>query len=58
MIINSTRSYIQRDDSFKHEKQLPDTDLLLFAKILKNEIDEGFYYVQMHIIDTIKQILL
>lgn len=29
--------------------------MVLFAKILKNEVDEGFHFVQVHITNTIKQ---
>ena len=31
--------------------------MALFAKILKNEVDEGFHYVQLHITTSIKQYL-
>lgn len=34
-----------------------DNDVVLFAKILKNQIDEGFYYVQQHIRETIKSFI-
>ena len=34
-----------------------DHDITLFAKILKNECDEEFRFVQMHVKDNLTQIL-
>ncbi len=31
--------------------------MALFAKILKNEVNEGFHYVQLHITTSVKQYL-
>ena len=53
-IINSIRAYISAsEDDYTNEAH--DSEVALFAKILKNEIDEGFYYVQVHISASVKQ---
>lgn len=46
MIINGVRTYINDD----HE-------IALFAKILKNECDEEFRFIQLHVKDTLANIL-
>lgn len=45
-IINGLRAYLNED----HE-------VALFAKVLKNECDEEFRYIQVHVRDTLKAVL-
>lgn len=41
-IITAVKTYLKKDH-----------DVTLFAKILKNECDEEFRYIQMHVKDTL-----
>jgi hypothetical protein len=45
-IINSTKKYLSEDN-----------DVLIFSKILKNEIDEEFRFVQKQLKDTVGELL-
>lgn len=45
-IINGIRTYLREDH-----------DVALFGKILKNECDEEFRYIQMHVKDTLVGLL-
>ena len=45
-IINAVKTYLRED----HE-------VTLFAKILKNECDEEFRFIQMHVKDTLHNLL-
>ena len=45
-IINGVRAYARED----HE-------VALFAKVLKNECDEEFRYIQVHVKNTLEQVL-
>ena len=45
-IINGVRAYARED----HE-------VSLFAKVLKNECDEEFRYIQVHVRNTLEQVL-
>jgi hypothetical protein len=45
-IINGVKTYIRKDH-----------DVTLFAKILKNECDEEFRFIQQHVKDTLLQLV-
>ena len=45
-IINGIKSYLKEDH-----------DIALFGKILKNECDEEFRFIQMHVKDTLMSLL-
>lgn len=45
-IINGIKTYLREDH-----------DVALFGKILKNECDEEFRYIQMHVKDTLVGLL-
>lgn len=45
-IINAVKTYLRQDH-----------DVTLFAKILKNECDEEFRFIQMHVRDTLVQLV-
>ncbi len=45
-IINAVKTYLRQDH-----------DVTLFAKILKNECDEEFRFIQLHVRDTLVQLV-
>lgn len=45
-IINAVKTYLRQDH-----------DITLFAKILKNECDEEFRFIQLHVRDTLVQLV-
>ena len=52
-IINSIKFYLETNLS--EDLLLCDPDVTLFAKILKNQIDENFHYVQNQVVQSLKQ---
>lgn len=53
LIVEWASSIIQAIKTYLHD----DHDITLFAKILKNECDEGFRYVQGHVKDSLESML-
>ncbi len=52
-IINSIKFYLEANLS--EDLQICDPEVTLFAKILKNQIDENFHYTQIQVTQSLKQ---
>lgn len=54
-IINSLKHYLATNTTSLADIEHYDATIAIFAKCLKNQVDEGFYYVQQQITQSLRQ---